>query len=300
MNRTDAPSKQSKPFGINGQREPLLATTPAGDNTASYDQGFPPVTMILKSAGGLPPKGQDMNQILFELSALARWSSAGALNTYDSTFATSITGYPSGAVLISDDGLNIYINTTDGNTENPNTGGSGWKTLLEYLNLSYGAPAIGVPFFWPSASLPNTVIPEWSNMVFMKFNGASFSATTYPQLALVFPSLVIPEARGEFLRTWDDGRGVDSGRALLSAQGDAIRNITGSFGGTTNNDTCSVLGQGVGVFANGTSLVTPTNGSVIGSATRPVTMTLDVSRQVPTASENRSRNIAFNFLVRAK
>ncbi|MFA1285880.1 hypothetical protein ACDI96_24725 [Citrobacter telavivensis] len=171
---------------------------------------------------------------------------------------------------------------------------------LANLGLGAGAPAIGIPFFWPSASLPNTVIPEWSNMVFMKFNGASFSATTYPQLALVFPSLVIPEARGEFLRTWDDGRGVDSGRALLSAQGDASRNITGSFGGTTNNDTCSVLGQGAGVFANGTSLVTPTNGSTIGTATRPVTMTLDISRQVPTASEFRSRNIAFNFLVRAK
>ncbi|WP_052746974.1 hypothetical protein [Citrobacter amalonaticus] len=179
-------------------------------------------------------------------------------------------------------------------------GQSSIANLLTYLGLGAGAPPIGIPFFWPSAAMPNTVMPEWADMVFMKFNGASFSATTYPQLALVFPSLVIPEARGEFLRTWDDGRGVDSGRALLSAQGDAIRNITGSFGGTTNNDTCSVLGQGVGVFANGTSLVTPTNGSVIGSATRPVTMTLDVSRQVPTASENRSRNIAFNFLVRAK
>lgn len=185
-------------------------------------------------------------------------------------------------------------------SEIANAGPDAVAQTLTNLGLGAGAPPIGIPFFWPSAAMPNTVIPEWSNMVFMKFNGASFSATTYPQLALVFPSLVIPEARGEFLRTWDDGRGVDSGRALLSAQGDAIRNITGSFGGTTNNDTCSVLGQGVGVFANGTSLVTPTNGSVIGSATRPVTMTLDVSRQVPTASENRSRNIAFNFLVRAK
>ncbi|WP_096293345.1 phage tail protein [Escherichia coli] len=174
------------------------------------------------------------------------------------------------------------------------------NALIANLRLGAGAPAIGIPFFWPSSAMPNTVMTEWADMVFLKFNGAEFSATTYPKLALAFPSLTLPEARGEFLRTWDDGRGVDSGRALLSAQGDAIRNITGSFGGTTNNDTCSVLGQGVGVFANGTSLVTPTNGSVIGSATRPVTMTLDASRQVPTASENRSRNIAFNFLVRAK
>lgn len=100
--------------------------------------------------------------------------------------------------------------------------------LLEALfRLGAGAPAIGVPFFWPSAAMPNTVLPEWSGMVFLKFNGATFSAATYPKLALVFPALLLPEARGEFLRIWDDGRGVDSGRALLSAQGFAMQNITG-------------------------------------------------------------------------
>lgn len=300
MNRNDAPSKQSKPFGINGQREPILSVTPAGDNTASYEAGFPPITMILKSAGGLPPKGQDMNQILFELSSLSRWASAGALNTFDSEFATAITGYPSGSVVISDDGNTIYVNTSDANTGDPNSGGAGWKSLLEYLRLGAGAPAIGIPFFWPLAAMPNTVMDEWSDMVFLKPNGASFSAAAYPKLAKVWTGLIIPDMRGEFIRVWDDDRGVDSGRALLSYQGDASRNITGSFGGTTNNDTCSVLGSGAGVFANGTSLVTPANGSAIGSATRPVTMTLDIRRQVPTAEEFRSRNIALNFLVRAK
>ncbi len=66
--------------------------------------------------------------------------------------------------------------------------------------------------------MPNTVMTEWADMVFLKFNGATFSATTYPKLALVIPSLTLTEARGEFPRIWDDGRGVDSGRALLSAQ----------------------------------------------------------------------------------
>lgn len=180
------------------------------------------------------------------------------------------------------------------------TGATTAKDAVYNLGLGAGAPAIGIPFFWPLEAMPNTVMDEWSDMLFLKPNGASFSAATYPKLAKVWPGLVIPDMRGEFPRIWDDGRGVDSGRALLSYQGDASRNITGSFGGTTNNDTCSVLGQGAGVFANGTSLVTPTNGSVIGSATRPVTMTLDISRQVPTASEFRPRNFALNFLIRAK
>ncbi|HCN7021458.1 TPA: tail fiber protein, partial [Escherichia coli] len=52
--------------------------------------------------------------------------------------------------------------------------------VLDYLGLGEGAPAIGVPFFWPSAAMPDTVIDSWSSMVFLKFNGAKFSATDYP------------------------------------------------------------------------------------------------------------------------
>ncbi|EFE7835522.1 phage tail protein, partial [Escherichia coli] len=92
------------------------------------------------------------------------------------------------------------------------------KTALENLGLGEGAPTIGVPFFWPSAAMPNTVIDSWSGMVFLKFNGAKFSASDYPVLAKVFPSLVLPEARGDFIRIWDDGRGADGGRELLSWQ----------------------------------------------------------------------------------
>ena len=164
---------------------------------------------------------------------------------------------------------------------------------LQNLGLGAGAPAIGIPFFWPSSAMPNTVMPEWSDMVFLKFNNATFSAATYPKLALVYPELKLPEMRGEFLRVWDDGRGVDSGRALLSAQGDAIRNITGSFGDAH----AGVNAAAGGVLAwrtDGTRAATGLGDWKYGQ------LSMDVSRQVPTAPENRPRNIAFNFLVRAK
>ena len=96
------------------------------------------------------------------------------------------------------------------------------KTALENLGLGEGAPAIGVPFFWPSAAMPNTVIDSWSSMVFLKFNGAKFSATDYPVLAKAFPALALPDARGDFIRIWDDGRGIDVGRTLLSGQSHTI------------------------------------------------------------------------------
>ncbi|HAV8369334.1 TPA: hypothetical protein JLC48_004006, partial [Escherichia coli] len=58
--------------------------------------------------------------------------------------------------------------------------------MISYQELVRTFP-IGVPFFWPSAAMPNTVIDSWSSMVFLKFNGAKFSASDYPVLAKVFP-----------------------------------------------------------------------------------------------------------------
>lgn len=136
MNRTDAPQKKPVAFGVNGQREALPDTTPSGDNTASYDVGFPSVTMILKSAGGLPPKGQDMNQILYELSLNSRWAQAGGGYQYDSVFSTAVSGYPLGAIVNNSTGDGCWLNTVDGNTNNPETATvtplTGWIPVDSY------------------------------------------------------------------------------------------------------------------------------------------------------------------------
>ncbi|HBP9597326.1 TPA: integrase, partial [Escherichia coli] len=158
------------------------------------------------------------------------------------------------------------------------------KTALENLGLGEGAPAIGVPFFWPSAAMPNTVIDSWSSMVFLKFNGAKFSATDYPVLAKVFPSLVLPEARGDFIRIWDDGRGADSGRALLSWQ--AATSLS-QFGGNYPEGSGHSIANHDGISAHEPvfSRYHYTSNSV-GDGVNFIAV--------------RPRNIAFNFLVRAK
>ncbi|EHN6574131.1 phage tail protein [Salmonella enterica] len=173
--------------------------------------------------------------------------------------------------------------------------GKSISELLQYLGLGAGAPAIGIPFFWPSSAMPNTVMPEWSDMVFLKFNNATFSSATYPKLALVYPELKLPEMRGEFLRVWDDGRGIDSGRALLSAQGDAIRNITGII-----NDVHAGANAGASGAITWTRDGYRENDAINTGTWAYGHFSLDASTKVPTASENRPRNIAFNFLVRAK
>lgn len=172
------------------------------------------------------------------------------------------------------------------------------------LRLGAGAPVIGIPFFWPSSAMPNTVMTEWADMVFLKFNGATFSASTYPKLALVIPSLTLVDARGEFPRIWDDGRGADSGRELLSAQSDAIRNITGSasfHGFLSSGSGGTSLATAVGALqTSGMQQTRYLGGTLTEGNVSYGTAFLDVSKVVPTATENRPRNIAFNFLVRAK
>ncbi|EGI1151983.1 phage tail protein [Escherichia coli] len=160
------------------------------------------------------------------------------------------------------------------------------RNLCIFINvgLGEGAPAIGVPFFWPSAAMPNTVIDSWSSMVFLKFNGAKFSATDYPVLAKVFPALALPDARGDFIRVWDDGRGADGGRELLSWQ--AATNFS-QFAGNIGEGAGHAINFHDGIAGNqpGFSRFNFTSNSV-GDGVNFVAV--------------RPRNIAFNFLVRAK
>ncbi|ELE42079.1 phage tail protein [Escherichia coli] len=175
------------------------------------------------------------------------------------------------------------------------------KTALENLGLGEGsALPVGVPVPWPSATPPT----GW-----LKCNGAAFSAEEYPELAKAYPTNKLPDLRGEFIRGWDDGRGMDTGRAILSAQGDAIRNIYGEFK-TVNTENYSIW-ESVGSFKGAVVPLNPSTNNSYFSLVRsmvterseggvyPKVIGLDASRIVPTANENRPRNIAFNYIVRA-
>ncbi len=170
------------------------------------------------------------------------------------------------------------------------------QSVLDYLGLGEGsALPVGVPVPWPSATPPT----GW-----LKCNGAAFSAEEYPELAKAYPTNKLPDLRGEFIRGWDDERGVDSGRTLLSAQGDAIRNITGGFGQLRVNSEINAIVdvQSVrGAFYGGTSVRNNINVSMTYANDRKIRQDVHFSAAnvVPTANENRPRNIAFNYIVRA-
>ncbi|CFQ40820.1 tail fiber protein [Yersinia frederiksenii] len=228
MNRTDDPKKQPVPFGVNGPREDIEPTTPTGDNSASYNLGFPPITMLLKAAGGLPPKGQDMNQILYELSSLSRWNSAGALNVYDSAFGAAISGYPKGAVLSNSTFTGCWLNTIDANTadpENTNASLTGWVPAFTYGTTSITGLA--------AASVTLTALRAANERI-------TLSGALTANINLIFPAwsknwTIVNNCTGAFSVTCK----TPSGTGIAVAAGATVR----------------IIGDGTNIISNESTLV---------------------------------------------
>lgn len=163
--------------------------------------------------------------------------------------------------------------------------------VLDYLGLGEGsALPVGVPIPWPSATPPT----GW-----LKCNGAAFDKVKYPNLAKAYPSGKLLDLRGEFIRGWDDGRGIDAGRALLSIQAGMLekhRHIVVANDGYDSGEEWELAtifqntytqGRGLdAVYTGGTLIPAPrlhSRGSIGNTG----------------GSETRPRNIAFNFIVRA-
>ena len=152
---------------------------------------------------------------------------------------------------------------------------------------------IGIPIPYPLSTVPTGCLA---------MNGQRFDTRRYPKLAQKYPSGLLPDLRGEFIRGWDNGRGVDAGRGLLSAQGDTIRNITGQVG--TDNGWIFRSPSGA-IFdpynGNNTQrLRAVTTSDGVGNDGRSIGwINFDASKVVPTANENRPRNIAYHYICLA-
>ncbi|MGE4909892.1 phage tail protein [Yersinia enterocolitica] len=162
-------------------------------------------------------------------------------------------------------------------------GAAAVAATLANLGISGNLIPVGIPLPWPAATPPD----GW-----LKCNGSVFDKNQLPQLALVYPSGRLPDLRGEFLRGWDDGRGVDSGRGLLTVESDEIRSHRHA---KLNID---VSGVAYGMAAGNYS------GQQTGGFYSYTTIGYDsgapgIETGATGGSETRPRNIAFNYIVRA-
>ncbi|EKT4865874.1 phage tail protein [Escherichia coli] len=181
-----------------------------------------------------------------------------------------------------------------------NLSGKDVAGLLAYLGLGEGsALPVGVPVPWPSATPPT----GW-----LKCNGAAFSAEEYPELAKAYPTNKLPDLRGEFIRGWDDSRGIDTGRSLLSGQAATfIRTALQDYYGYDLNTNVKV---GI-AFATADSVITvgnPANPKAGNNSDYvPASADNSITGTQRTAEDNftgawismRPRNLSFNYIVRA-
>jgi microcystin-dependent protein len=137
---------------------------------------------------------------------------------------------------------------------------------------------------------------EFAPLGWLKANGAAVSRTTYASLFAVLGTYYgagdskttfnLPDLRGEFLRGWDDGRGIDPGRMLGLFQVDTTQRMTGEIGDITFNGDD---------YSNGVFSRKRMSSSKIGTIT-PLTgnfkISFDNAAVARTSAETRPRNIA--------
>ncbi len=118
---------------------------------------------------------------------------------------------------------------------------------------------------------------------YLKCNGAAVSRTTYARLFAIIGTTFgagngsttfnLPDLRGEFIRGWDDGRGIDSGRAFGSAQAQDIQSHNHLFSGNNRvGISSSSYGSNATLAANmlaGSPTTSPTSDNTGGTETRP-------------------------------
>lgn len=173
------------------------------------------------------------------------------------------------------------------------------KRLLNTDDLSGMVPSGTVLYF-----AGRTAPAGW-----LKANGAAISRTAYAALFAAIGTTYgagdgrstfnLPDLRGEFLRGWDDGRGVDPGRGFGFGQADAMRQHYHGIGYISpNND------DGAFVVRNWTTAEQQNLQFINGNGNSAI-RTLSASSNLSTtnaidesAGETRPRNVALLAIIK--
>jgi len=154
-------------------------------------------------------------------------------------------------------------------------------------------------------------------------DGSTVLRANYPQLYSAIgdaygsndgvTNFVLPDLRGQFLRFTDNGAGVDpdsltrtdrgdgtTGDAVGTKQGDAIRNIAGSFDINRANGGDVGVRNGIGIVDVGddTGLNSPIIWQKQSDGNTDSRVSFDASLQVPTANDNRPTNIYATAMIK--
>ena len=236
MQSTNIPSKIPLPFAYAaspGYVNTIPAASQIGitNGRASLHDGFPPDTFSPISSGGVPPFGGDFNGILNEITAIQQWQQAGGFFPFDPTFATTVGGYPRGAIIQSSTGVGFWISTSENNSNNPDSGGAGWVPTAFYGLTS--VPISGTSFTVTNLEAAYPII--------------SFTGTITGTCVVTMPT---------FQSDWIVVNNTTGGFPLQ------IKTASGTGITLNNNQSTTIYGDGVNIYFSTTSAVASFNARV--------------------------------------
>ena len=205
----------------------------------------------------------------------------------------------------------LFINTADGKLFYKDSGG-----VVQLLASSSWAPTAATPAGAVMPFAMQTAPTSW-----LECDGSAISRTTYATLFAAIGTVYgigdgtttfnLPDLRGEFVRGWDHGRGVDTGRVFGSSQTSAYTNHAHTASSSTSvsisdpthqhnylfsgysNGQFTVTG-GVGANANINQLTDAASTGITASGSTSTT----VNTSTTGATETRPVNVAMLYCIK--
>ena len=260
------------------------ASAPSLTNTGDENTGifFGAADEVSISTGGTERAQFDSNGLSVLAQKSVRYYDSDSSHYVELKAASTVTS-----------NVTLTLPTSDGDADQfLKTDGSG--------NLSFAS--IGSGSLVPTASvfaLATSTVPSG----YLECDGAAVSRTTYADLFAAIGTTYgsgngastfnVPDLRGEFIRGWDNSRGVDSGRTLGSTQSDENKshNHTITDPGHNHQVNINVYQQGAGPNAS-------TDMANRAGNTTSSTSTTGISLAASGGTESRPRNVAMMYVIK--
>lgn len=195
-----------------------------------------------------------------------------ALESALGTASTKNTGTASGNVPLvgTKSATEVLAGLVELATQAEAEAGAADNVVMTPLKTAKAIDALGIKAGCVAHFAMTTAPAGW-----LKANGAAVSRTSYAALFAAIGTTFgvgdgsttfnLPDLRGEFIRNWDDGRGVDSARVFGSAQAGAMESHSHSLSTTAEQAGSGTYPLTVGGIITSTS----TTSAGTGAETRP-------------------------------
>lgn len=309
----------------------IAADNANADSSINWAEGQPAAS-VNNSARAMM---QRVKELLRDLGGVV--AAGGSANALTLTASSPFSSY--------DDGLRVSFRASANNTNAAtlSVNGIGAKPIVAFTSSGenpvaagqlqsagiyeaiYSEALNGGSGAWlllnPTVTIPAGVVVSWARNAapsgWLECSGAAVSRTTYAALFSVIgttwgagngsTTFNLPNLRGEFVRGWDNGRGVDNGRAFASAQGDAFKSHTHKVdppSTTTSSDTHShtipttTENSGGGPRVERTGSENPGETSTSSDTHSHTVNIAEFDSGSSGGSETRPRNVAMMFIIK--